>query len=157
MFLIFDRFSWGEKVRNNLLFNNNLCAAVLIFFTIGGLACSSNSGNTASMPAIVTEDVRNPLPDLDAAASAGKPLYASNCALCHGNDGQADTSAADSLPAKPTDLTGGEVASSGDGKIFLVIKNGKMIGGKMTMAPARNLTDEQIWQIVAYVRALGIK
>ena len=130
--------------------------AAIVFATTS--ACSrgqSHDSATHDANTVVIETTRNPLGDLQTAASAGKPLYAIHCAACHGDAGKADGIASALLPAKPTDLTAGETVSSPDGKLFLVIKNGKMKDGKFTMAPVKKLTDEQIWQVVAYVRTLG--
>ena len=123
-------------------------------------ACSnhqSRNSATQNADAVVTETTKIPLGDLQAAASAGKPLYAIHCAACHGDAGKADGIASASLPAKPADLTTGEPISAPDGKLFLVIKNGKMREGKFTMAPVKKLTDEQVWQVVAFVRTLSQK
>jgi cytochrome c len=132
-----------------------LLAAIVIATTSACSRGQSHDSTTHDANTVVTETTRIPLGDLQAAASAGKPLYAIHCAACHGDAGKADGIASDSLPAKPTDLTAGETVSSPDGKLFLVIKNGKMKDGKFTMAPVKKLTDEQIWQVVAYVRTLG--
>ena len=135
-------------------------ALIIAIVAIINAACSGNKSNTSSpapsnIPATVTEDTKNPLTDL--AAAAGKPLYAKNCAFCHGETGKGDGPGADSVAAKPTDLTTGDVPSDPDGEIFLAIKKGKMKDGKVTMPPAKKLTDEQIWQVVAYVRTLAKK
>jgi mono/diheme cytochrome c family protein len=105
----------------------------------------------------VTETTKNPLTDLAAAAQAGKPLYEANCADCHGKTGKGDGPLAESIEHKPADLTQGDVPADPDGELFLVIKNGKMKEGKVSMPPAKKLTDEQIWQVVAYVRTLAKK
>ncbi len=118
-------------------------------------ACSGNPPTTPNATGIVTEQTKNPLADLAAAATAGKPLYSVHCAFCHGAEGKAEDDSTTSLPAKPTDLTSPDVTSDADGGIFLAIKNGKTKDGKITMPPASKLTDEQIWQVVAYVRALA--
>jgi len=130
-----------------------LAVVSLLIITMG---CSNDKpNNPQSTTLTVTETTKNPLINLTVAVAAGKPLYAANCASCHGADGKGDSDFAASLPAKPSTLTTGGVVSDPDGKIFLVIKNGKMKDGKVTMPPARGVNDEQIWQIVSYVRTLA--
>lgn len=137
------------------------------------VACSSHEGpSTASAPATaptassaaitpsatsVTKETKNPLTNLAAAAEAGKPLYAKTCAACHGDAGKGDGPAAAAFDPKPGDLTKGDVSSAPDGELFLTVKQGKMKDGKTTMQPLKTLSDEQIWQVVAYVRTLASK
>jgi mono/diheme cytochrome c family protein len=116
------------------------------------MAPGTPANTTVTSPTQVTEKTKNPLPDPVTAASLGKPLYQANCALCHGDFGVSDGPASSSYDPKPTDLTKGEVTTDPDGEMFLVIKNGK---GKMP--GMKRLTDEQIWQVVAYVRTLAKK
>lgn len=125
-----------------------LVAAGFVF-----IACSNNQ-SPSQIPATVSERTRNPLANQPAAAGAGKLLYAVNCSLCHGDDGQ---SPEDSLLAKPPDLTDAKVVSATDGSLFLTIKNGVKKDGKQTMPPAKDLTNEQVWQIVTHIRALAKK
>jgi hypothetical protein len=61
------------------------------------------------------------------------------------------------LAAKPVDLTTGKTPTDPDGELFLVIKNGKLNGDKLIMPPVKDLTNEQIWQVVAYLRTLAKK
>ena len=157
--------------------------AVIMIAVISGLvslACSSTETTTTSSsptaapvakstsasPIAATEapattnvakETKNPLKDQVAAAAAGKPLYAANCAACHGDAGKGDGPAGTALDPKPTDLTRGDVPGDPDGELFLAIKNGKMKNGKVTMPPAKKLDDQQIWQVVAYVRTLAKK
>ena len=133
---------------------------VLLMISVAtlGLACSGNAPRDAVSPAgTVTEQTKNPLSDVTAAAMAGKSLYAIHCTMCHGDSGKGEGTAGGSLAVKPSDLTTGETSATPDGKLFLVIRNGIKKEGKLTMPPAKKVTDEQIWQIVAYVRTLAGK
>lgn len=106
------------------------------------------------IPAEVTNETKNPLPDLSAVSDAGKNLYAVHCLFCHGADGKTGES---TLGASPTDLTAESVVFAPDGKLFLIVKNGVRRNSKQTMPPAKDLTDEQVWQLVAYLRTLAAR
>jgi len=106
----------------------------------------------------VVKSDKNPLRNTAAAAAAGKPLFEANCAPCHGEKGKGDGPIAASLTQKPANLTEGDVVTDPDGELFLAVRMGKKDkDGKVTMAPLSKLTDEQIWQTVAYVRTLAKK
>ena len=96
---------------------------------------------------------------------AGERLYAKNCASCHGADleGQADwrSPGADGrLPAPPHDKTG-HTWHHGDEVLFDYTK----LGGKAVLAAqgmefnsgmpgfSESLTDQQIWDILAYIKS----
>ena len=130
----------------------------LLLILLGSLACSSPPpeqskaapsvavATPAALPAEVTRETKNPLTDLAAASAAGKPHFEKNCAFCHGAIGASDGT----FEPKPPLINSGDVTKDPDGEIFLTIKNGK---GK-SMPAMKRLTDEQIWQVTAYVRAL---
>jgi predicted CXXCH cytochrome family protein len=96
----------------------------------------------------------NPLdasPD-GAGAAAGRTLYQQNCEVCHGFDGRGKTKAGGGLYPPPADLRASDTTKRTDGTLFYLIKNGI----RNTGMPGWQLTDQQTWQIVVYVRNLPI-
>ena len=90
-------------------------------------------------------------------AEQGKKLYGQFCASCHGQSGQGDGPAAAALNPKPRDHTDKEYMSKmSDDEMLKVIKNGGASVGKSPLMPpwGASLKDEQIQDIIAYVRTL---
>jgi len=93
--------------------------------------------------AVRAEEVRNPLGLDPAHAEAGRKLYDSQgCVACHGNNARG---------AVGPDLTDNDwLRAPSDEMIFNVIKNGR--SGTL-MSPFKDfMQDEQIWQLVTYIR-----
>lgn len=88
-------------------------------------------------------------------SAKGKESYNQICAMCHGETGKGDGVAAASLDPKPRDLSSGEYVSTlTDEHIFKVIKEGGESVGKSNLMPAWGavLSDDKIWDVVAYLR-----
>lgn len=85
------------------------------------------------------------------AAALGAELFNSNCAVCHGPAGHGDGPAANALEPKPKNLA--EFAPTiSDDELFWRITTGKP--GTAMVSWKGVLSDEQIWQVVAYIRTL---
>ncbi len=93
----------------------------------------------------------NPVPADAASLQRGAELFAINCAICHGPNGEGNGRVGLMLQFKPANLTGVLVQSLSDGAIFLTISNGK--AGRMP-ALNENLTVRERWDIVNFVRTL---
>lgn len=91
------------------------------------------------------EREKNPFAGNPEAAAAGQKIYEQTCQACHGGSGRGSERA----PA----LTSGRFARGGmDGEIFLNIRNG--IKGTQ-MPPFAALKQEQVWQLVSYIRGIS--
>jgi mono/diheme cytochrome c family protein len=86
----------------------------------------------------------------------GKEVFAGagNCVSCHGADGKGDGPAGAALDPAPRNLHAAAdyKYGAGDHGIFRTVKYGVDGTG---MAPLEGvLTDEQVWQVTAYVRSI---
>lgn len=89
---------------------------------------------------------------------AGKVKYDANCVGCHGATGKGDGAAAAALNPKPQDHTDGKTMNAlTDKYLFDIIKDGGAAMKKAAFMPASNkkLSDQEIWDVVAYIRSLA--
>ena len=112
---------------------------------------AQNPGGSAEGKAM-----KNPVAASAASVTAGQAAYAKNCRFCHGADAKGNGAMApkDTHPSDLTDAKWDRGAT--DGEIFLVIRDGagpdmKMKGYKGRMA------DNDIWNVVNYLRSVGPK
>jgi high-affinity iron transporter len=84
-------------------------------------------------------------------ATAGATVFQVNCEPCHGPQGHGDGPAGVALDPKPKNLAEFQ-KTVGDDYLFWRVNTGKP---GTSMAPWKGiLTDEQIWQAIAFVRTL---
>jgi cytochrome c553 len=118
--------------------------------------------NTAKAPADYLSRT-NPLPASPEVLAAAERSYPGKsksvpCLFCHGAKGDGKGYLASQYVPRPRNFTCKEIMSDlPDGQLFWIIQNGSpdtamppQTGSSM---PAyRNLTDEEIWQLVRYIR-----
>ncbi|GEM_PF-1334473 len=95
----------------------------------------------------------NPFLSDEASLKIGQQVFTENCAVCHGEAGRGNGPAAAGLTLKPPDYGNGHLDIHTDGDIFYWIQNGVSQGSPMP-AFKDKLTDDQIWNVVNYVRRL---
>lgn len=93
---------------------------------------------------------------------AGKALFRTNCATCHGEKGDGNGPAAEQLPLKPRDFalaafkfdTDANWVRGADEDLANVIKNGAAAyGGSAMMAPWSQLSSQEIKSLIIYIRS----
>ncbi len=87
----------------------------------------------------------NPYSGQPQAIAAGGRLFADHCAQCHGPDALGR--------GKRPSLRTSEVQNAGDGEIFWILRNGYLRRG---MPSWSSLPEQTRWQIIAYVKSLGV-
>lgn len=90
---------------------------------------------------------------------AGKAKYDALCTSCHGMKGKGDGPAGAALPVKPQDQTDGKSMNAlADEYLFDIIGKGGAGKGKSPLMPAwaGKLSDQDIWNLVAYIRSLAV-
>ncbi len=122
----------------------------VVFFSLTLLAACSSETPANSEPFDVAGK-SNPLTGDSSAIAAGKTTYENFCLSCHGPAGKGDGPAAATLQPKPSDLSVLQKEKQDD-YLFSRIAQGK--DGTAMTAWKYVLDEEQIWQVVAYIRAL---
>lgn len=98
----------------------------------------------------MTASEHNPLQSTPDDLAAGKALYATNCAPCHGDNGRGDGPVAHLLKTKPKDLVTGVSKNLPDGYTYGTIRD----GGIAMPAYADAMSAHERWQVVTFVRSL---
>ena len=83
---------------------------------------------------------------------SGREIYVNTCIRCHGIDGTGVQSVR--LVPAPADLSSPAVQNRLDGTLFKRIHDGKPNTAMGAWKHA--LSDEEIWDVLAYVRTLGV-
>ncbi len=99
----------------------------------------------------------NPLKNTPENIEAGRSLFSTDvqptCVMCHGDKGDGTGGFGSDMSPKPRNFTCMETMKDiPDGQLFWVIQKGSPDTG---MPPFQGLQDEQIWQLVLYIREFG--
>lgn len=95
-------------------------------------------------------DAANPVANDPQALPSGRAAYTGSCAVCHGAKGDGRGAFGRTTYPDATDLTG--VTNKSDAQLFWIIKNG--LGFTAMPAFGQQYKDDEIWAMVAYIRAL---
>ena len=97
------------------------------------------------------DKVNNPVVGNEKNISTGKDLFNKTCAICHGKKGRGDGPKSAELDKPVGDFTKENFSKQSDGAIFWKITEGRkpMPGFK------KEMTEEQRWMVINYIRELG--
>ncbi len=114
---------------------------------LGGASLRAAQGTAATL--------KNPIATSAESVAAGKQVYTRSCAPCHGTSGEGGPGN-DLIPAAPDLTDAAWDHGSTDGEIFTSIKNG--IAPEFNMTPFKDrLKDDEIWNVVNYLRSIAKK
>jgi mono/diheme cytochrome c family protein len=125
--------------------------AILVLAALTLTACGGGAEAVATLDPVPPDfaGLANPL-GADA-PTAGASVFKTNCESCHGPQGHGDGPVASALDPAPKNLAELQ-AVAGDDYLFWRIAAGKE--GTSMVAWKGVLTDEQIWQVVSFIRTL---
>jgi mono/diheme cytochrome c family protein len=154
LFADMDRQPKLRPQAGNSFFKDGLSSQLPVAGTIArGAAYQDSPENTGKMPGTTNWVATIPIPVTQQMLARGQARYNINCAPCHGaqGDGKGITVRFGmAVIADLHDATTRKVPQQSDGEIFNTISYGK----GLMQAYASNITIEDRWAIVAYVRAL---
>lgn len=145
VFCIKPGFVTGANLVKSRLIPTALAALVLVS---GARMVTSAQGNPEAAK------MKNPVAATPDSIAKGKAVYA-KCAPCHGVNGEGGPGN-DLIPAAPSLVDDMWDHGSTDGEIFDSIKNG--VPPDFNMVPWKDqLKDEDIWNVVNYIRSIKKK
>ena len=137
--------------------DNKLLAAGFTLVTgivLAGFSSKNNDFHNTQDPwkaPAWADTLKSPYHEEPLTLAQGEELFTLYCATCHGESGYGDGAAGGALGQKPANFHDTLVKAQSDGSIFW-----KISAGRGNMPPFKDVfTDEQRWQLVAYIRHLG--
>jgi len=96
----------------------------------------------------------NPIPADEASLARGEAIYAQQCATCHGDGGMGDGPAGQGMDPAPAPIAHSSQMLS-DSYLFWRISEGGAPFNTAMIAYKNVLSEEDIWDVINYIRALG--
>jgi len=137
-----------RRISIGFIFSTAVAAFVSVW--VVGVAAQNPGGSAEG------KKLKNAVKSSPQSIAAGKDLFTKNCRSCHGADAKGD-GPMKPKDSHPSDLTDAEwTRGSTDGEIFAVVRDGA--GPQFIMKGYKSrMTDNDIWNIVNYIRSLGPK
>jgi mono/diheme cytochrome c family protein len=97
---------------------------------------------------------KNPLPASPKVLQDARRHFADHCAVCHGNDGDANTMLGRGMYPKPPDLRQPETQNLSDGEIFWIVEHGVRFTG-MPAFTSPGGDQQDTWKLVLFIRHIA--
>jgi len=97
---------------------------------------------------------RNPLQASPEVLQDARRHFADHCAVCHGNDGDANTMLGRGMYPKPPDLRQSQTQNLSDGEIFWIIEHGVRFTG-MPAFTSHGDDQQDTWKLVLFIRHIA--
>jgi len=131
-------------------FKSNLTGSIVLVLALALISLNMNAQPKPWDVPANYKSMKNPVAKGDASNKTGMALYTKNCASCHGKTGLGDGVKARALKDFPGDFSGAVFQNQTDGEHFYKTKFGR---GEMPKYEGK-LSDEDIWNMVNYMRTL---
>lgn len=125
--------------------------AVLVLSALILGACGGGADAVATLAPVPADYAGKTNPLGADAATAGAEVFKTNCESCHGPQGHGDGPAGAALDPAPKNLAVLQ-ATATDDYLYWRVNTGKE--GTGMVAWKGTLTDDQIWQVISFVRTL---
>ena len=127
-----------------------MAVLILVLSGCSNIASKAPALTSQPLPTVPSDYAGKTIPsDVDGNAGAG--VFKTDCATCHGEGGRGDGPASQTLEPPPANLVDlSKIA--GDDFLFWKINTG--VEGTAMPAWKGILTDQQIWQVIAFIRKL---
>lgn len=112
----------------------------------------------SSMPGLATQDngsapAAGAKKPSAATMTRAKQIYAVDCLICHGENGNGKTDIAKDMSLSLADWSDAKsLAGKSDEDLFKIIRNGK---DKMPAEASGRAKDEEVWGLIHYIRSMG--
>ena len=130
------------------------------------LAIAIGIGFMASVPVMAADhsiptapkdylDMKSPLKEKKDVLDSGEKVFDRKCKKCHGAKGDGHGEAADKLKIKPVAFsTPNYMKGRSDGQLFFIIEKGSPNTDMEAFGPGseNNLSKDDIWSVIAYIR-----
>lgn len=111
----------------------------------------ANAAKDVVVP-LEAKNIKNPIPASDANIQAGKQVYLQQCALCHADDGHAETKLGLAMYPPAMDLNSPHVQRWSDAELFWITQNGVRLTGMPAWKTI--VSEEDTWKVVDFMHAL---